>query len=230
MKAKKREFKPTKSECAFIGAVLFVVFFVLWFLWSAIGNKFIELVGGSEHLASWVQALGSIAAIFGAAAGTRWQISKQMHIAKEGELRSYIHMSEISLEMCNAIFSIMNDKESSSKNTVNIKFKSLVFGIDYPIDSLVRLDDLQENLRLIIAKDLPLELMKSLFQLQKIIAKYKEFIQMISKEHKIHFSDENKYYVFCGQHRNMRNDINKEIYKILEFKNEISNELLIDIS
>ena len=67
MSEKKNKSWPMTRDQSFIAAAVFVSFFVLWFLWAAVGNKFICWIGGKSNLSGWVQAFGSIVAIIGAA-------------------------------------------------------------------------------------------------------------------------------------------------------------------
>lgn len=84
MKAKKREFKPTKSECAFIGAFLFVSFFVLWFLFGTWLKDFEFLCWIEKRPGFWafLQALAAIVTLVSTAITWYWQISRQK-IAEE---------------------------------------------------------------------------------------------------------------------------------------------------
>lgn len=54
------------STQAAICASIFIGFFVLWFLWAAVGDKLICWIGGKNNLSGWVQAFGSILAIVAA--------------------------------------------------------------------------------------------------------------------------------------------------------------------
>lgn len=56
----------TENQAAF-GAALLIGFFVVWFLIEILGMGFIEWIEGKTNLSAWVQALGSILAILGAA-------------------------------------------------------------------------------------------------------------------------------------------------------------------
>ncbi|MEQ6435441.1 hypothetical protein V8Z74_10415 [Comamonas sp. w2-DMI] len=58
---------PMTSTQAAIGGGVLIGFFALWFLWAAVGDEFIDWIGGKNNLSGWVQAIGSILAILGAA-------------------------------------------------------------------------------------------------------------------------------------------------------------------
>lgn len=60
MSEKKNRSWPMTREQSFIAAAVFVSFFVLWFLWAAVGDKFICWIGGKSNLSGWVQAIGSL--------------------------------------------------------------------------------------------------------------------------------------------------------------------------
>lgn len=96
MKAKKREFKPTKSECAFIGAVLFVSFFVLWFLFGAWLKDFDLLCWIEKRPGFWVflQALAALITLVSTLILWLWQVRVQRRtdderLEEKGKLNSY---------------------------------------------------------------------------------------------------------------------------------------------
>lgn len=219
MSEKKNSLWPMTSEQTFIAAAVFVSFFVLWFLWAAVGDKFICWIGGKSNLSGWVQAVGSVLAIVATALGTRWQILKSKDIQDYNEKINNIHMSDTCLEMCNAIFSIINDKDNFLKKSMSTMSDG-VFIYNDNFRSLERVSDLQETIRLLIMKNLPVELLKALFQLQKIIAKYKEELLVETKiDHKL--SNKNSIH-FKITHKNIRDDVNKQIRNIVAYKNKLS--------
>lgn len=57
------QFIPMTSTQAAIGGGALLGFFALWFLWAAVGDKFICWIGGKNNLSGWVQAIGSIVAL-----------------------------------------------------------------------------------------------------------------------------------------------------------------------
>lgn len=62
MAGKKIKSWPMTREQSSIAAAVFVSFFVLWFLWAAVGSLVICWIEDHPGMASWVQAIGSIAA------------------------------------------------------------------------------------------------------------------------------------------------------------------------
>ena len=220
-KKKTAQFIPMTSTQAAIGGGAFIGFFALWFLWAAVGDGFIQWVGGKNNLSGWVQAIGSIAAIIATALGTRWQILKSKYIQEENEKKNNIHMSEACLEMCNAVISIMATKEGSiGLNSKIFKSLSSQKSITHDFKSLERLNDLQETLRLILMKNLPVDLMKSLFQLQKIVVQYKEFVNDFNPNFYSSLLDDN-ILILKNYHKKIKNDLNKEIQKIVKYKESL---------
>lgn len=62
-KKKVAQFIPMTSTQAAIGGGALIGTFALWFLWAAVGDKFIFWIGGKANLSGWVQAFGSMIAI-----------------------------------------------------------------------------------------------------------------------------------------------------------------------
>lgn len=218
MSEKKNRSWPMTSEQSFIAAAVFLSFFVLWFLWAAVGDKFICWIGGKSNLSGWVQAVGSVLAIVATALGTRWQILKSKDIQDYNEKINNIHMSDTCLEMCNAIISIINDKEYYLKINMGT-FTDVKVIYEDRFRSLERVSDLQETIRLLIMKNLPVELLKSLFQLQKIIAKYKEELVVETKtDHNLNNKNPIHFKII---HKKIKDDAYKQIKSILAYKNTL---------
>lgn len=217
-KKKTVQFIPMTGTQAAIGGGVLIGFFVLWFLWAAVGEAVMCWIEAHPGMASWVQAIGSIAAIVATALGTRWQILKSKYIQEENEKKNNIHMSEACLEMCNAVMSIMSIKEASVDLNAKI-FKSISLSktVKHDFKSLERLNDLQETLRLLLMKNLPVDLMKSLFQLQKIVGQYKEFIQEFNPNVKLSLLDNDALFL-RNHHKKIKVELNKEIHRIVRYK------------
>jgi len=157
-------------------AVLLASAFIHFFL-----DHILSWVESHPGLASWVQAIGSLLAIITAMGGVWWQhrSGKEAHLHQIKE--NNILMAEICLEMCNAVLSVIRDTEIKPK-----KYASLAEGLiaqsmakELPIEnpnSVERVLDLQETMRLLLSKNLPIELMKSIFSLQKLLVQYKEYL------------------------------------------------------
>jgi hypothetical protein len=60
MQSEKNIFNLSKSDCSFIGASIFVSFFVLWFLWKVLELPSIFALLAMDDAAAWVQAIGSL--------------------------------------------------------------------------------------------------------------------------------------------------------------------------
>lgn len=220
-KKKTAQFIPMTSTQAAIGGGALIGTFALWFLWAVVGDAVMCWIETHPGMASWVQAIGSIAAIIATALGTRWQILKSKYIQEENEKKNNIHMSEACLEMCNAVISIMGTKETSvGLNSKIYKAISFQKTITHDFKSLERLNDLQETLRLILMKSLPLDLMKSLFQLQKIVVQYKEFINGFNPNRGISFL-ENDVSFLKNHHKKIKIELNKEIQRIVKYKDSL---------
>ena len=123
---------------SFIASVLFVSFFVLWFLWAAVGNQIGNWFDKNENLSGWVQAIGSIAAIF----GIWWQTKEQFLNAErksESERRSFlISLHEMVVETTKWMGKKLENKDLL---VVGWSTKSLVESESFE-EKLLFLDDL----------------------------------------------------------------------------------------
>lgn len=225
-----KEISPISDVQAAIGAGAMLAFFVFWALIAAVGDDFLKLIGGKDNLSGWVQAIGSIAAIIAAALGTRWQINKSNSLQEHADLKSKIQMSEVCLEMCNAIFSIMEEKESAGKKKLMFKvLGSHSSAMDAVVfKSTERVVDLQEVMRYLVAKNMPVELLRSLFGLQKILAQYKDFLthmEAVPPSYGL-LSTLNSPDAFArNRHREVRKEVNRIIKNIVEYKDSLSLKL-----
>ncbi len=217
------QFNPMTSTQAAIGGGALIGFFALWFLWAAVGESVVCWIESHPGMASWVQAVGSIVAIFATAIGTRWQIIKSKKIQEENEVKNNIQMSDACLEMCNAVFSIMQAKEGSGGIDIKVikKNSSSYFPL-HDFKSLERIDDLQETLRLLLMKDMAVDLMRPIFSLQKIVVQYKEFIKdfEFNIEPSSDSVERNKWNI-KRNHRGVRDEVNKVIEKIVVYKKSL---------
>ena len=87
------QFIPMTSTQAAIGGGVLIGFFALWFLWTAVGDKFICWIGGKNNLSGWVQAIGSILAVLGAGSFPlihHRYVEKEKKKDKEREARIYM--------------------------------------------------------------------------------------------------------------------------------------------
>ena len=73
-KKKATQFIPVTSTQAAIGGGALIGFFALWFLWAAVGESIVCWIEIHPGMAAWIQATGSIAAIYLTAWSTRHQI------------------------------------------------------------------------------------------------------------------------------------------------------------
>jgi len=92
MSEKKNNSWPMTRQQSFIAAAVFVGFFVLWFLWAAVGPSVICWIEDHPGIASWVQAVGSISAIWFAFYVARYQAilsEKKALIARKKRIRAY---------------------------------------------------------------------------------------------------------------------------------------------
>lgn len=92
-KKKVAQFIPMTSTQAAIGGGALIGFFALWFLWAAVGDKFICWIGGKDNLSGWVQAIGSILAVLGAGSFPlihHKYVEKEKKKDKEREARIYM--------------------------------------------------------------------------------------------------------------------------------------------
>lgn len=190
--------------------------------WEPIGKFLVENLKLTEQAPAWVQAVGSVLAIIATALGIRWQILKSKEIQDQVERRNNIHMSETCLEMCNAIFSIIESKEEIGGNYFKNKYIYDFNSDETSLLSIERLSDLQETIRLIIMKNLPVDLLKSLFQLQKIVAKYKEIICYDVTIGKIMSRD--KFSFLKNEHKKIRGEVNAEIRKIVSYRSGLIHD------
>jgi hypothetical protein len=127
----------------------------------------------------WFQAVGSVGAIAGAIliAYLQWkQASKKI---REDERNRITNYSMICLQMCQAVRSII-DSADASWDEMHLAAESQdEYGALFyweRFSSTERWEDLQKSLFSILQKDMPSELMKALFSIQKNVAIYKDLI------------------------------------------------------
>ncbi len=116
--------------------------------------------------AAWVQAIGSVAAIYFAAWGTRQQIKNSFAMKRSAVMENNRNMARTCFEIAGGIVSV-----SKSRNNFYIKGEKFSFE---------RINDIQETLRILLSKEMPNELVKSIFAMQKILGVYKEKLLLIN--------------------------------------------------
>lgn len=175
---------------------LIIASIALIFICVSLGNLISD---NSANIASWVQAIGSIAAIGATGYLTRWQFKKNKKFLEHKKILDQLDLCDVCEQMCNASISIFNIKSQDSINFIKMKNNLLkkswllnlnsIDGLGSRLSeketdevedtveySLERINDLQETLRVLISKDLPVVLIKAIFYLQKYAAQYKGFI------------------------------------------------------
>jgi hypothetical protein len=105
---------PISDTHAAVGAGLIILFFVIWVLIVGVGDDFVCWIGGKGNLSGWVQAIGSIGAIF----GIWWQTNHQIQEGKN-KLLSEKKEREISV-LERAIFLISNFKDVFDEKKLKI--------------------------------------------------------------------------------------------------------------
>lgn len=110
MSEKKIHPLPMTREQSFIAAAVFFGFFVLWFLWGAVGESVICWIEKHPGMASWVQALGSLGAIFAiwwqVKTGIRFSINKERldeKIKQEKLIRKSEILIKIGIDYCDQL-------------------------------------------------------------------------------------------------------------------------------
>lgn len=96
---------------SFIASVVFVSFFVLWFLWAAVGNQIGNWFDENENLSGWVQAIGSIAAIFGIWWQTKEQFLNAERKSKKDRIIFLISLNEMVVETTKWIGEKLENKD-----------------------------------------------------------------------------------------------------------------------
>lgn len=122
-KEKTAQFIPMTRTQAAIGGSTLISFFVVWFLWAAVGEYLLFFVENNPGMASWIQAIGSIAAIFGSAWITRnyfikAEIGKEMRAARQLIL-VYREIRLFFLNWCYAHKSILENDSVNSQTLKN---------------------------------------------------------------------------------------------------------------
>lgn len=105
-KKKTAQFIPMTSTQAAIGGGVLIGFFALWFLWAAVGDEFIDWIGGKNNLSGWVQAIGSIVAIFSAIYVVNLQNKKNIEINYDLELSKKISEIDSLIGMFKVVYRI----------------------------------------------------------------------------------------------------------------------------
>lgn len=201
------------------------------FVCVSLGNLISD---NSSNIAAWVQAVGSIAAIVFTALGTRWQIGKSRKLQEEADVMHNIQMCNVCIEMCNAVISIMQSKHNilEKKNTISYSdyspsLNSLLQSEWREFLSLERIEDLQGVMRALLWKNMPSQLLRSLFSLQKLTVQYKEFV--------IGYIDSSKTVHIKGidlkiQSKKKFKEINSEVSKISKNIKDFEQLLKLNLS
>lgn len=137
-----------------------------------------------QNAPAWVQAVGSILAIFATGGAAMWQVYKSRKIKEESDIKNEISMCRTCIDMCDAVSSILRDANESYEKLIGYNSEDLMIGIPVQhiefyaekLKSLERTNDLQESLRILVSKSMPSELLRELFSLQKNVVLHKEFI------------------------------------------------------
>lgn len=96
MDGKKIKIWPMTREQSFIASTMFVGFFVVWFLWAAVGQSVLCWIESHPGTASWVQAIGGLLAIIFAG---RF-VGKQIRHAEFQQRRFQLESDEASVWAC----------------------------------------------------------------------------------------------------------------------------------
>lgn len=170
---------PLGLDCFQIFVLAMLCVLIAWCLGYFFLDHLLCWVEVHPGLASWVQAVGSLLAILAAIGGIWWQSSHNKKVQERIQKENNILMSEVCLEMCMGLISIINANESpASTKLMRGVMKSLGVKVDEApkTKSLERVIDLQMTVRILLSKDLPIELMKSIFTLQKLTVRYKDYV------------------------------------------------------
>ncbi|MEQ6309898.1 hypothetical protein ABN448_21970 [Delftia acidovorans] len=184
-----------------------------------------------QNAPAWVQAVFSLIAIVATGYGLRWQFKKTIEMQFIKEQQGNLKSSDTCLEMCNALRSIIRDKEKifyeyqSHRREYELKGVSVENNLMWEkFLSLERVVDLQEVLRILVSKDMPLELLRSMFGLQKFLARYKEFLMYSPKERGSLMRMGNTFAITDAKllHSELKKELNKLTKEIVEFKESLS--------
>lgn len=140
-----------------------------------------------QNAPAWVQAIGSILAIFATGGAAMWQVYKSRRLKEESDINNEISICETCIDMCDAVKSILRDANESYEKLIGYNSDDFMVGssVQYiefyaeKLKSLERASDLQESLRIMVAKNMPSELLRELFSLQKNVVLHKEFIMRL---------------------------------------------------
>lgn len=138
-----------------------------------------ELIGNnSPTIASWFQAIGSIGAIFGAASVANIQHKRDQREKSIRDNLRNLQYAEICMELCLAVESIANYGKGEWNLAANEAGKQGALNSNkflYHVEratSTYRLENLQSSILSLLQKEMPSELMRVLFSLQKNLAIY----------------------------------------------------------
>lgn len=141
MSEKKSRSWPMTREQSFIAAAVFVSFFVLWFLWAAVGQSALCWIESHPGTASWVQAIGGLLAIIFAG---RF-VGRQIKHAEFQQRRLQLESDEASVWAC---LYAANDAHHALKDLAR---KLSGDSKRPPSSSTERIEGLEETIRVLLA-------------------------------------------------------------------------------
>lgn len=131
--------------------------------WSLIGNFFKEniIINWDQNAPAWVQAIGSVLAIFSAVAIAWWQRQEERRHAAEDRLRTAIIASwemmliiQSLIRVAGAFLNVIEEKSDiAARVSLMRQFHSTLSSAIMPSDSqILRLDSLPDNCAIMIAQ------------------------------------------------------------------------------
>ena len=186
-----------KDDCCTGSAIAGMLFFFSLFLgltfaiypgWEVVGKFLDENLLLSKEAPAWVQAIGSVCAIYFAATSARNHYDSSLKIKSVENLENIKNMTDTCQEISRGLVSVSLKLHQLACKGEEVRFE--------------RINDLQETLRILLSKSMPVELLSSLFKLQKILAEYKENMMIaISNDASDDENDRMASYIIYMKHR-----------------------------
>lgn len=202
-----------RNVCCNGSAIAGMLFFYSFFLgltlaiypgWDVVGQFLDKNLLLTKEAPAWVQAVGSVSAIYFAATSARKHVDSSIRIKSLENLENNKNMADTCLEITRGLVSV-----SIKCNRLACRGEGL---------HLERINDLQETLRILLTKDMPVDLLRNVFSLQKILADYKENMIITSKKEKS-TSEFNKLEV-CGDYLKHRKNLGDSVSVV---RNKLKN-------
>lgn len=202
--------------------------------WAVVGeflHQHININWG-ETAPAWAQAIMSFFAIAASFGGIWWQLRASSNNQQKKEREVSIKTSETCLEMCHALLSIIRDKSElmgrfDRRNEIELpeQVEAIKSSLWKQFLSIERTDDLQQVLRLLVAKDMPIELLRTMFTLQKLAAQHKEFMVHFEPRRNLagSFLNQSDRSRVGLEYFRLKKEISRLIKRIVEFKETLEN-------